>query len=247
MTDNNEQPKRKLRKHPLLWQSYLYWDELMQMRKRHLLRLSSIEADRSGMDESFETDIIAVLCPMLKLAQQDMAAHGKNLGVVWDWMTSIKGIGDHTAAKILALFDDVENFATISKFWRFSGWAVIDGEIDRCRKGEKSPYNRRLKSECFIIAQNFIRQQTPVYVDIYYAEKARLRRLYPEPVKADNGPWPMKYTDSHVHRMALRKMIKIFLSHLWQVWRETDGLPVSEPWVSTIGGHTNIVPIPNWK
>lgn len=253
----DKRPDPKPRKNPELWQSYLWWDELMQMQKRHKLRLSSIQRGKSNLEAGFEQDILVQLCPMVKDAQRAMMAWGKTMGTVWDWMTSIKGIGGHTAAKILAQFDDVGKFATISKFWRFSGWAVIDGKIDKCEKGVVSPYNRRLKSECYLIAEQFLKQQTPVYADLYYQEKSRQRKLHPVTECRQCGiPWDdctqkkkhkRQFNDGHLHNRAMRKTVKIFLSHLWQVWRESEGLPISQPWIHDIGGHSNIVPIPNWS
>lgn len=45
----------------------------------------------------------------------------------------------------------------------------------------------------------------------------------------------------HVHRMAFRKMIKLFLSHLWEVWRTKEGLPVRPPYVFEHKGHTTLI------
>ena len=33
-------------------------------------------------------------------------------------------------------------------------------------------------------------------------------------------------TKGHIHAMAIRKMIKAFLSDLWTVWRRLEGLPI---------------------
>lgn len=36
--------------------------------------------------------------------------------------------------------------------------------------------------------------------------------------------------DIHRHRMAERKTVKLFLSHLWEVWRKLEGLPIVPPY-----------------
>lgn len=244
----DKRPDPKPRKNPQLWQSFLWWDEIMQMRKRKLLRISTIEKGKSNLDAQFERDamehiqIDTLLCDVKKT----MISYGQAVGPIWEWLTSIKGLSSGSiTAQLLAQIDDIGKFPTVSHLWSYSGWSVVDGKRVYCRKGQKSPYHRRLKSTCYLIADQFIKQQTPLYVDIYYAEKLRLRELYPEPVKTEDSPWPMKYTDSHIHRMAMRKMIKIFLQHLWLKWREYDGLPVSEPWIKAIGGHTQIIEPPD--
>lgn len=257
----DRRPDPKPRAHPQLWQSYLWWDELMQMRKRHTLRASSADRGKSNLDAQFERDVMGHMAidDLLKEAEKSMASYGNALGPVWDWMVGIRGIGAHTAAKILALIDDPGKFETISKLWRFSGYAVVDGQIDRASRGEKLHYNRRLKSELHLIAVHMVMSQTPMYVDVYYEEKARQQAMHPEPICSKCGAvgqqkgqsWhctqcaasgrALLYTPDHLHNRAQRKMIKVFLSHLWLIWREQEGLPVSLPYVAAVLGHEHII------
>lgn len=239
MTDQRPDPKP--RKHITLWQLYLQLDELEEMRKRHNLRISSIEHGKSHMDAQLEQDFIDILNldKAIDITKKSLILMGQETGCIWEWITSIKGLASgKMAAQLLAQIDDIEKFSTVSKLWRFAGWAVIDGKAERNQMGEKSHFNRKLKSICWLIGEQFIRQQTPGYAEIYYDEKARLRQKYPEKIKV-NGKW--KYNDGHLHNMAKRKMIKIFLQHVWVKWRECEGLPVSNPYVQDILGHTNII------
>jgi ribosomal protein L37AE/L43A len=257
----DRRPDPKPRKHPHLWQSYLWWDELMQMQKRHTLRRIAAERGKSNLDAQFEADMTEqmALDALVKTAAKTMASYGRAVGPVWDWLTGIRGIGDHTAAKLLALIDDPAKFATVSKLWRFSGYGLKDGQIDRPTKGAVLPYNRRLKSELFLVAENFVKQQTPVYVTIYYEEKERQRHSHPEPVCGKCGTvatqralsWvcpecrasgrAIVFTPAHVHYRACRKVIKILLQHLWVVWREAEGLPVTMPYVHDVLHHTHYI------
>jgi hypothetical protein len=243
-------PDPKPRKNPQLWQSYLFWSELVDMRKRHLLRISSIEKGKSNLDAQLEYEFLDLLeiDELIKYANKTMINYGK-LIPCWDFVTSIRGLKEGSlAAQLLAQIDDISKFDTVSKLWRFAGKAVIDGKAERNKPGEKSHFNRRLKSICYLISDQFIKQQTPVYVDLYYSEKERIRREYPEKIKNPDksSRWPYAYTDSHVHRMARRKTEKIFLSHLWLVWREAEGLPVSKPYAEQILGHSNIIEPHAW-
>lgn len=326
----DKRPAPKPRKHPRLWQAYLWWREMSEMRKRHILRISSIEKGKSNLDADFERMVLDMwpyskqvdedgskLLGVEDFARREMIKYGREVGEIWEWLVSIRGIGEPTAAKLLAQFDDVAKFDTISKFWRFSGWATypywVDGwgklmapkdgwkwekakksntytcpwckvaplelegnvfhcsdtncgfsveigdnvkvwtvpepkptwvlkqMIDRNIEGWHSPYNRILKSEVWIAVQNFVKHQTPVYVDEYYAEKQRLRKLHPEKVKV-NGKW--KYNDGHIKAMAERKTAKLFLSHLWVKWREFDGLSVTKPWIVEQDGHNRYIEPP---
>ena len=172
-------------------------------------------------------------------------------GPVWDWITSIKGLGAGSlAAQLLAQIDDIAKFDTVSKLWRFCGYAVIGGKAEKNTAGETSHYNAKLKSICYLVAEQFIRQQTPVYVDIYYSEKARQRAMFPTTICRMCGcAWTdcqskkthkQLYNDAHIHNRAWRKMVKIFLQNLWLVWRQTEGLSVSEPFAARLG-HTHFV------
>jgi hypothetical protein len=241
MTEETK-PKRE-RKNVILWQAYLWWDEVERMKRKHEQRIDAIERGESQMDAGFEEMILDTmqLEAMAKAAAKQLAMAGDTIGPIWEWVTSIKGLGSgFLPAQILAQID-YPDFATVSKLWRFCGLAVIDGKAEFGTRH----FNRILKAKLLGdkgVADQFILHQTPVYVDIYYAEKARLRRLYPEPVPTNgSSPWPFKFTDSHINRMAKRKMVKVWLCHLWLIWRGLEGLPVTGPYPQDILGHTNIV------
>lgn len=246
----DKRPDPKPRKHERLWQAYLWWEELQKMKVRHQLRISSIERGKSGMSGIMEKTWMETLNleALVEIAKKEMIAIGESeMGEIWHWMVAHKGIGEHTAAKILSQLDDVANFDTISKMWRYSGVAVMDGKAERCKKGEKSPFNRQLKSYLLgekQLAQQFILHHTPYYYEKYTEFKDKLRMKHPEPVPDSSGPWKHKYTDSHLDRMAKRKIVKLFLSHLWVAWRTLEGLPVSDPYAQAILGHTNIDSVP---
>ncbi len=279
----DKRPDPKPRKHPRLWQAYLWWDEMMELRKRHNLRISSIEKGKSNLDADFERVQMGLVLFYDKVIEyktvddkvkhvgvvdemrKTMIARGEEVGPIWQWLTSIRGLGaGGEAAKLLAMIDDIGKFATISKLWRFAGWACIEGDIDRCQKGTKSPYNRKLKSCVFLIVDEFIKQRAPIYRDYYDEQRARESRLHPYPICTKCGGhgvqvgkcwkcsecgqgakgYMLKYTPAHLNARAIRKVAKLFLSHLWIKWREFDGLPISEPYVQAIAGHTNIIPPP---
>jgi hypothetical protein len=239
--DEDKRPAPKPRKRPNSWQAYLWWRELMEMRQRHVLRISSIERGKSNLDAQFEKSMMenARLDELLDHARAIMVGTCEaEFGEVWPWVTSIKGLGaGGLAAQLLAQIDDVALCPTVSSLWRFAGLAVRDGKAEKNTKGEKAHFNALLKGVCYNIAVSFIKAQTPEYVDIYYDEKRRQRQLHPEPEKV-NGT--KVFTDGHIHNRAWRKMVKIFLQHLWVTWRKAEGLLVSEPYVQAIMGHAKI-------
>ena len=42
--------------------------------------------------------------------------------------------------------------------------------------------------------------------------------------------------------MALRKVSKIFMQHVWIVWRQIDGHPISKPYGAIGANHTYLEP-----
>lgn len=236
-------PDPKPRKLAHLWQAYLQFTSLRRLRIQSDNRTSSIQKGKSVMDYELETlfqealNMDKVEAMLLKT----MKNFGNSVGPAWDWVNGIKGMGESTSAQLFALIDDIGKFDTVSKLWRYAGMAVIEGEAERTTRGEKSHFNRDLKTLLLgVVADNFVKQQTPIYIDIYYAEKERQRRLHPEPEQASGKKlWSKDYTPMHIDRMARRKMMKIFLQHLWLKWREFEGLPVSDPYAHAILGHSH--------
>jgi len=110
-------------------------------------------------------------------------------------------------------------------------------------KGRSIDFDPRLRTIAWKISASFIKQQTPVYAEIYYKEKARqqaraypageLRATYGDFYELDNT----KLKDLHAHNRALRKTIKIFLQHCWVASRTIASLPVTDPYVQTQLGH----------
>lgn len=282
MTDNRLDPKP--RKYPQLWQSYLFWEEIMLMRQRHNLRINSIERGKSNLDPNFERAMIEGSVTMEVKGKQktyttfpidDILDSATKIMVncgaivpVWPWITGIKGLGAGSqAAKVLALIDDISRYDSIAKLWRYAGYglynyyeadgkpvAPVKGKVsqgsgderriveviteqrpdwkvntvrDRGVAGYVLPFNRTLKATLYVVADGFIKQQTPHYTDVYYAEKKRQRELHPEKVKVGNR---VDFTDAHIDNRGRRKMIKEFLKDLWVQWRQAEGLTVTEQW-----------------
>ena len=112
-------------------------------------------------------------------------------------------------------------------------------------------YNPKLKSLSWRFGKQFI-MQGDFYRGLYEQFRAEYE-LRDDLIEEMNGK-SRKVTKhgtskgtGHIHNMASRKMVKIFLSHLWLKWRECDGLPVSDPWIIAIGGHSKMIAPPEIK
>lgn len=186
----------------------------------------------------------------------------------WPWLEQVRGIGPTLSTKVLGLIADIEKFDTISKLWMFAGYGLKNGERQKLTKGEKASFNRRLKTALYLVGESFIKSQSPyreLYDNAkhrYHLNKqvqplravievngmpdrttAEGKKQWDRMIKEankdagavnDEAVW----IDGHVHNAARRYMVKIFLSHLYVVWREAEGLSVREPYPIEHLGHT---------
>lgn len=141
-------------------------------------------------------------------------------------MVTVKGLGPMLSARVVSMID-ITLVAHVSALWKWAGYAVVDGKADARRKGEKITYNPRLKKTVYLVGDSFIKSRSP-YRDIYDRAKE----------KYEHDP---DLNKMHIHRRAARKMVKLWLSHLWQVWRELEGLSVESAYVHQHMQHTTII------
>jgi hypothetical protein len=160
-------------------------------------------------------------------ASEDVEELAADLYII-EVMCGVHGVGVMTASKLVSQID-IERANSVSALWRYCGYGVgDDGQRDRPVKGERLKYNKRAKAYAHLIGVALIRKNSP-YRPIY--EKAREKYDTEEDYK--------DWTKAHKHMAALRKVKKLFLAHLWEVWRDLEGLPISEPYVLEHGGHVH--------
>jgi hypothetical protein len=92
-------------------------------------------------------------------------------------------------------------------------------------RGERAAYDRQAKKICYLVGTSFLRAGGR-YEQLYRRERAELDLSRPG------------WAEGRKHLTALRKMEKVFLSHLFIVWREALGLPVTLPYAQAHAGHT---------
>ena len=187
-------------------------------------------------------------------------AESKPIG---QWMLSICGIGPVISAGLMANID-ITKVQTAGQIQAFAG-------LDPTRewnKGEKRPYNARLKTLCWKIGQCFIKVQNneeDVYGKIFVIRKAYEIERNEKGELADQAKAKLekynigKNTDAykwysqgklppaHINQRASRYAVKIFLSHLFSVWYEMEHKEKPpKPYAIAILNHAHEIPIPNW-
>lgn len=126
----------------------------------------------------------------------------------------------------------------------------------RLRAGQKARFNVRLKMTLHNLAEGLIRANSPyrrVYDEAYayYFEnrpdwgscescKAPLAQCKDPDKHSAPGvrSRPGKgWKTGHLHAAAMRKMIKVFLAHVYESWRRIEKLPLRELYVHAVLGH----------
>jgi hypothetical protein len=109
--------------------------------------------------------------------------------------------------------------------------------LQRRMSGYQSNWNDKLKTLAWKAGTSFVKQS---------AAKSKYRKLYDQIKKKERMIHPVKkvikgktfYNDGHIHNRAMRKVVKIFLAHVWQTWRRQEGLEATEPYAKQLLGHS---------
>lgn len=148
----------------------------------------------------------------------------------WPWLEGIRGVSYTSAALVLGHID-IAKCDTVSSLWRYAGYGVVDGKRERPTKGVKLPYNARLKTMVWRLIDLQVKLRGPYRVTYDGAKHRYLTTKGPDGTK--------EWTLGHCEAAARRVAAKLFLSHLWQVWREAEGLSTTGPWIEQYGGSSH--------
>lgn len=155
---------------------------------------------------------------------------------------------------------------TPAKIWRYAG---LDPTV-RWEKGQKRPWNSELKVLSWKLGESIVKTQNNK--DSFYGPLYKERRKYDEEKNENNGYVELaknqllrfnyskdtetrkcyeqgKLSKGHLYAVSKRKIVKLFLSHLWEVWYQVEfGRKPSRPWIFSIKGHDDMhyIAPPNW-
>lgn len=148
--------------------------------------------------------------------------------------------------------DGIAAFDRVSALWKFFGMYPKNGRLVQPEEGQVRPYSAHARMMAYLIGMSFIAQGARgkgPYGSLYarVLKRLELRAL---------GGWDCGLTDArhgkgnsvpewngcspaHLKSIARIITVKRFLADLWEVWREREGLPVTEPYILSQGeGHT---------
>lgn len=131
----------------------------------------------------------------------------------------------------------------------------------------RRPWNADLKKLCWLLGESFVKTsgRDGAFYGLKYAERkaeeiqrndngefaqqaaqALADKNYGKDTEAYKAYVSGKLPPAHIHARAKRYAVKLFLSHMWQVGREIEGLPVGTPYPIVHLGHVHVIPPPNW-
>ncbi|MEM5854205.1 MAG: hypothetical protein QW228_07610 [Candidatus Aenigmatarchaeota archaeon] len=165
-----------------------------------------------------------------KELQKRLDAWSKNHKLRKEFLNYVKGIGGVLASGIIAWLDEVILKAEHpSSLWKYCG--LYPGS--ERKRGEKLPYNLKLKSFCWKIGQSFIK---------FKCFGRKLYDRFKEETKQKHPDW----SKLHIHNYARRKVVKVFLACLWKKWREMNNLPTPEPYAIAHLKHSDLITPEMW-
>jgi hypothetical protein len=167
------------------------------------------------------------------LAESKIEEIVKELPEWQEWARHVPGVGAFSLGKFLGYVGNPAARHLFSSFARHCGLAPVDGRIEKPQKGQRRTYNPLAKSQLYLVVKQVIMayQKTPnLYGEFYYLSKKKFERSHPE------------WTKMHRHLAAILRTARLFLSHLWEVCRRTQGLPVRGPYPIEYENHVVKIP-----
>ena len=181
--------------------------------------------------------------------------------IVGSWLMSIYGIGPVISAGLLAHID-IHKAPTVGHIWRFAG---LDPSV-KWEKKTKRPWNAQLKVLTWKAGESFVmfhgnercfygqvwRKQKDVYIARneagQYAERAKqvlAAKRFGTDTDAHAHYSAGRLPPAHIHAMARRYAVKLFLSHLHaEMHRRVLGSEPPFPYPIDHMGHAHIIAAP---
>lgn len=174
------------------------------------------------------------------------------------WLRNVYGIGPVIAAGLFAHID-IEKAPTVGHIWRFAG---LDPTL-KWEKKTKRPWNAQLKVLCWKIGESFMKfhNRAECYYGAVYKERKEyeiarneamgnadaaaegLLKIKDKKTEAFKAYSIGKIPPGQIDARARRYAVKLFLSHLHEVWyTEHFGKPPPLPYPIAILGHAHIRP-----
>lgn len=178
------------------------------------------------------------------IRERELKSIVRRLPVWQDLFKSITGVGEVIAAGIIVAVGDIRRFKTAPKLKRFLGSHVdAEGRLPRRRSGEVANWHPGGRQALYLLSDQFVKRKDSEWGVKYREYKAMLRAKHPvvecsvcgvaiedcrkrtgETVAdaAASAKHARRYTDGHIHKMAMKKATTKFVEMLWKKWWELE-------------------------
>jgi hypothetical protein len=146
---------------------------------------------------------------------KDIVNASKHIPIVHS-ATGVQGVGIRLLMRVL-IYVNIEKADTVAALWTYCGFGITRGVIDTVatvRWPGSVAYNSMVRGAVTEVRRNLSRWHSPYRTN--YAD-----RMAYEIERGVSKPLAV--------RRAQRYVAKLWLKHLWRVWRIQEGLPLTEP------------------
>ncbi len=192
--------------------------------------LEDVYAEAEANDTTFQT-----LLDEEKKCAQELERAVQELDIWKRFFRDLEGVGPVIAGEIVASISDIRRFETKAKLKRYLGVHVCLGgeygdenstnrQFPRRRGGQVANWSGEGRQALYKFADQWNRRPNSEWGKKLREYKVKFRERHPE-VMEENGK--KRYTDGHIHKMAIWRTITKFTEALfrawWQLERETAG------------------------
>ncbi len=168
-----------------------------------------------------------------RTAELKLAVH--KLPIWRKFLVDIEGCGEVLAAGIISPIVDIRMFRTKAKLKAFVGVHVLpDGRFARKRAGSTANWNPRARQALFLLGDQFNKRKDSEWGKKLREYKAKLRVKHPvvecstcgvaweECLKTPGKKHTKRYTDGHIHKMAIWRTLTKFVERFHKEWARID-------------------------
>lgn len=174
------------------------------------------EFDRVKASDS----ILNALIEEEKAREAEMKKAVKKLPVWGNLFERIEGVGEAIAARLISSVGDIRRFETKHKFKKYCGVHVLpDGRFARRRNNEIANWKDDARQALYLLGDQFNRRPDSVWGKKLREYKAKLRIVHPRQIEVNKKT---KYSDGHIHKMAIWRTLTRFAEWLFKEWTRLE-------------------------
>ena len=201
-----------------------------QRLRQHLIGQVFCEPDglypEGGIEKAFEqakaSDKILVALTEEEEARENEVVKALNeLDVYHELFVPVEGCGPMIAARLISAILDIRRFKTKAALKAFCGVHLTSGDdsgeqrFARRRGGQVANWSGEARQALYLLGEQWNRRPDSEWGRVLLHYKAQFRATHPEPVTVGSKK---RYTNGHIHRMALWRTRTKFVERLWSRW-----------------------------